>query len=118
MSPRRPQRKTRDEGPEQLILPPTPVPKRAAKISRPEEAAKIAVSRRVKPSAVPGHVKLILTLDIPGEPAERLSAQAIREGKILEAVVMEIEGEHLMPSGPRNEPVHSTTGRTAHVDVR
>jgi hypothetical protein len=34
-------------------------------------------------------VKLAFTLDMPRELAERLSARAIREGKNLEAVVIE-----------------------------
>jgi len=45
---------------------------------------------RAKPSMVPGHVKLTLTLEMPRALAERLSARAIREGKNLEAVVIEV----------------------------
>jgi hypothetical protein len=40
-----------------------------------------------------GHVKLTFTLDLPRELAERLSARAVREGKNLEAVVIEILDE-------------------------
>jgi hypothetical protein len=43
---------------------------------------------------VPGHVKLTFTLDMPRELAERLSGGAIREGRNIEAVVIEILGEH------------------------
>jgi hypothetical protein len=39
---------------------------------------------------VPDHVKLTFTLDLKRELAERLSAQAIREQKNLEAVVIEL----------------------------
>jgi hypothetical protein len=37
-------------------------------------------------------VKLTFTLDIPRELAERLSARAIREGRNLEAVVIDLLG--------------------------
>jgi hypothetical protein len=39
---------------------------------------------------VPGRVKMTFTLDIPRDLAERLSARAIRDGKNLEATVIEI----------------------------
>ena len=42
---------------------------------------------------VPGHVKLTLTLELPRELAERLSAEAIREGVNLEAVAVEMLGK-------------------------
>ena len=88
-----PRRRHRD-APEQLILPAPPAPKpRTAKLLTPEQAAKIAVARRAKPSVAPGHVKLTLTLDMPRDLVERLSARSIREGKNLEAVVIEILGE-------------------------
>ena len=50
----------------------------------------MAIRRRTKPSAVPGNVILTLTLDLKRELAERLSAQAIRQGVNLEAVVTEL----------------------------
>src|SRR5262249_18924767 len=82
------------DSPERLILQPPPAPKpRRATVLKPEEVAKIAVARRAKPSVTPGHVKLMLTLDIPRALAERLSARSTREGKNLEAVVIEILGE-------------------------
>jgi hypothetical protein len=30
----------------------------------PEQAARVAIARRAKPSAVPGHVKLVFALDL------------------------------------------------------
>src|SRR5262249_39065601 len=71
-----------------LTLPPSdtaPKRKRKSAALTPEQAAKAAIARRAKPSAVPGHVRLVLNLDIPRALAERLSARAIREGKNLEA---------------------------------
>jgi len=55
-----------------------------------EQAARAYIARRAKSSVVPGHVKLVLTLDIPRELAERLSERAIRAGVNLEAVVGEL----------------------------
>ena len=75
--------------PEQLILPTPPKPK-ARPRQTPEQIAKGSIARRAKPSVVPGDVKLVVTLDIPRELAERLSARAIREGVNLEAVVVEM----------------------------
>ena len=72
----------------QLGLPtPAPTRSRAAR-SDPDQVAKVAIARRTKPSTRPGHVKLTLTLDVPRELAERLSARAIREEKNLEGVVI------------------------------
>ena len=89
MSRRRPRRDS-EKGPEQLALPSSPsTPKASARVHTPPEvAAREYVKRRAKPSVVPGHVKLTFTLDMPRELAERLSAQAIREGVNLEAVVL------------------------------
>ena len=42
---------------------------------------------------VPGHVKLTFTLDVARELAEQLSAQAIREGIYMEAVILDIVGK-------------------------
>jgi len=82
------------EGSEQLTLPPTPAaPKAKARaIPAPEQAARVYIARRAKPSVVPGHVKLTMTLDMRRELAERLSARAIRDGVNLEAVVIELLG--------------------------
>jgi hypothetical protein len=99
MSRRRPDRNRDRAGAEQLILPPAPAPKARSRIMpAPEQAAKTYIARRAKPSVVPGHVKLTFTLDMSREAAERLSAHAIREGKNLEAVVIEILKER------QNEP--------------
>ena len=68
------------------------MPKRAPKIPRPEEAAEIAVSRWTKPLGRARAREADTTL-LPRELAERLSAQAIRERKNLEAVVIEILGQ-------------------------
>jgi hypothetical protein len=75
------------EGPEQL---PLVVPPKTRAGVEPEQAAKVAVARRAKPSALPDHVKLVLTLDLRRALAERLSAKAISEGKNLDGVVIEI----------------------------
>ena len=56
----------------------------------PAAVAKIAIQRRAKPSAVPGRVKLVFTLELRRALAERLSAKAIREGKNLEAIIIEL----------------------------
>ena len=56
----------------------------------PEQAAKLAIARRAKPGAPPGHVRLILTLELRLALAERLSAEAIRSGKNLEAIVIDM----------------------------
>ena len=86
MSRRRSSRAPRN-GPEQL---PLVAPARPRAALEPERAAKLAVARRAKPSSRPGHVRLILTLDLPRALAERLSAKAIRDGKNLEAIVSEM----------------------------
>ena len=77
MSRRRPQR---DE-PEQLILPPAPSPKPAkphATLTA-EQSAKAYITKRAKPSVVPGHVKLTLTLGLTRELAERLSELVLQQ---------------------------------------
>jgi len=56
----------------------------------PEQAAKIAIARRAKPGAPPGHVRLMLTLELRLALAEQLSAEAIRSGKNLEAIVIDM----------------------------
>jgi hypothetical protein len=81
-----PQGDTR-EGPEQLPLVASPKPRAGVE---PEQAAKVAVARRARPSALPDHVRLTLTLDVPRALAERLSARAIREARNLEAAVIAI----------------------------
>jgi hypothetical protein len=85
---RQPSRHERDM-PQQLPLV-TPVAKTRPRNVDPEAAAKIAIQRRAKPSAVPGHVRLVLTLELPRAFAETLSARSIREGRTFEAVLIEI----------------------------
>ena len=55
----------------------------------PEQAAKVAIARRAKPGAPPGCVRLFLSLELRQALAEQLSA-AIREGKNLEGVVIDL----------------------------
>src|SRR5262245_47381215 len=90
MSPRspRPRRNRREQEPAQLPLPAPPAKTRGP--LTPEQAAKVAVSRRAKASTVPGHVKLVLTLDMERSLAEKLSARAVREGQNLDGVVVAI----------------------------
>jgi hypothetical protein len=102
----RPRPRRKDGGPEQPILPPSSAPKaRPVAVPKPEQAAKNYIARRAKLSGVPGYVKLTFTLDMPRELAGRLSARAIREGKNLEAVVVELltesmPGKHPTRRGP------------------
>jgi hypothetical protein len=56
----------------------------------PEQAAKVAIARRAKPGAPPDHVRLVLTLELRRAVAEQLSARAIRSGKNLEAIVIDM----------------------------
>ena len=53
--------------------------KRLPGVLEPAAAARLAVARRAKPSTVPDHVRLVLTLELPRELAEKLSERAIRE---------------------------------------
>jgi hypothetical protein len=59
-------------------------------VAEPEQAAKLAVARRAKPSPVPDHVRLLLNLEIRRNLAEQLSLRAIREVKTIEAIVIEL----------------------------
>ncbi len=67
MSPPRSVRPLRDqrEGPEQLPLVASPKTRTGVE---PEQAAKVAIARRAKPSPLPDHVKLVLTLDLRLRP--------------------------------------------------
>jgi len=56
----------------------------------PEQAAKVAIARRAKPGAPPGYVRLFLSLELRQALAEQLSARAIREGKNLEGIVIDL----------------------------
>ena len=63
---------------EQLSLPtPSAVKSRQRIKPAPEQAAKVDIARRAKPSVVPGHVKLTFTLDVPREVAERRSVRVV-----------------------------------------
>ena len=54
----------------------------------PEEAAKLAIARRARPSPIPGYVRLLLTLELRRELAEKLSERAIREERNIEAIII------------------------------
>jgi hypothetical protein len=82
---RRPDR----SGIDQPELPLVAAPRRRSRsVLEPEQAAKLAVARRAKPSPVPDHVRLALTLELRRELAEKLSARAIREEQNIEAIVI------------------------------
>ena len=66
----------------------TTSPKRRTGLAKPEEAAKLAIARRAKPSPVPDHVRLLLTLELRRELAERLSLKAIKSERNIEAIVI------------------------------
>src|SRR5262249_40053639 len=82
---RRPDR----SGTEQPELPlAAPVKKHLSGVLEPAAAAKLAVARRAKPSAVPDHVRLVLTLELRRELAEKLSERAILEERNIEAIII------------------------------
>ena len=89
MSLKRP-RRSRRPNPRQPELPLAAPKPRSAGTLEPLEAAKRAVAHRAKPGAPPGHVRLVLALELRQALAEQLSARAIREGKNLEAVVIDL----------------------------
>jgi hypothetical protein len=62
--------------------------KRFSGVLEPAAAAKVAIARRAKPSSVPDHVRLVLTLELRRELAEKLSERAIREERNIEAIVI------------------------------
>ena len=63
-------------------------PKQRPRVLEPEVAARVSISRRAKPSAIPGHIKLLLTLELRRELAEKLSQQAIRLEQNIEAIII------------------------------
>ena len=67
-----------------------PPKSRSGRVLEPEQAAKLAIARRAKPGAPPGHVRLVLSLELRTALAERLSEKAIRSGKNLEAVMIDM----------------------------
>ena len=62
--------------------------KRLSTVLDPAAAARLAVARRAKPSAVPDHVRLVLTLELRRELAEKLSLRAIKSERNIEAIVI------------------------------
>jgi hypothetical protein len=76
--------------PDQPDLPLTAKPQRRGGAAEPEEAARLAIARRAKPGAPPDHVRLVLTLELRRALAEQLSTRAIRSGKNLEAVIIDM----------------------------
>ena|SRR5215471_13367071 len=67
---------------------PLAAPKKRPHVLEPEVAARIAISRRGKPSAIPGYIRLLLTLELRRELAERLSLKAIKSERNIEAIVI------------------------------
>jgi hypothetical protein len=88
--PRRPARAAQDTTQAPLDFTAPAPPRGRAPRADPDQIAKAAIARRTKPAATPGHVRLTLTLELPRELAERLSARAIREEKNLELLVLEL----------------------------
>jgi len=62
--------------------------KRLSTVLDPAAAAKPAIARRAKPSSVPDHVRLILTLELRRELAEKLSLKAIKSERNIEAIII------------------------------
>jgi len=62
--------------------------RRTAGVLAPEVAAKVAVARRAKHSPIPGYVRLLLTLEVRRELAEKLSLRAIKTEENIEAVMI------------------------------
>ena len=88
---RRRARSDRSGSSQQPELPLAAAPKSPSRrVLEPDEAAKLAIAHRAKPGAPPGHVRLVLTLEIRQALAEQLSAKAIRSGKNLEAIVIDM----------------------------
>ena len=76
---------------QQPELPLAAAPKsRSGSVLEPGQAAKLAIARRAKPGAPPDHVRLVLTLELRTDLAELLSEKAIRSGKNLEGVVIDM----------------------------
>jgi len=55
----------------------------------PEQIAKRLTARQPSPPGIPDRVELTLKLSLPRALVERLTAQAIREGRRLEQVIIE-----------------------------
>ena len=85
---RRRSARTSQQSPDQPGLSLTAKPKPRGTVPEPEEAAELAIARRAKPSPIPDHVRLILTLELRRELAERLSLKAIKSERNIEAIVI------------------------------
>ena len=59
-----------------------------SRVLEPAAAAQLAIARRAKPSSVPDHVRLVLTLELRRELAEKLSLKAIKSERNIEAIVI------------------------------
>src|SRR5215471_13600441 len=77
---------SRTEQPELPLA--VPLKKRLSSVLEPAVAAKLAVARRAKPSAVPDHVRLVLTLELRRELTEKLSLRAITSERNIEAIIL------------------------------
>jgi len=74
---------------DQRELPLTAAPKgRSYRVLAPEVAARLAVARRAKLSPVPGYLRLLLTLEVRRELAEKLSLRAIKTEENIEAIII------------------------------
>ena len=82
-------RRSPSRTPEQFSLPEPPSAKPKRVMPTPEQIAKGAIAKRGKPSAVPGNVKLTVTLDVKRALAERLTATAVRAGVNIEALMVD-----------------------------
>ena len=87
MSRRRSARPARSNDQPELPLAATPK-KRLSTVLDSAAAAKLAIARRAKPSAVPDHVRLVLTLELRRELAEKLSLKAIKSERNIEAIII------------------------------
>jgi hypothetical protein len=85
MSPRR----EPSPDPRQVPLPLAKAPARRT-APTPEQVAKALTDKRPSPPGQPTKVEISLRLALPRAVLERLSAQAIRQGRNIEAVVAEI----------------------------
>ena len=74
-------------GTEQPELP-LAAPKKRPHVLEPEVAARLAIARRTKPSSIPGYVRLLLTLELRRELAEKLSLRAIKSERNIEAIIL------------------------------
>ena len=61
---------------------------RPSGVLAPEVAARLAVARRAKLSPLPDHVRLLLTLELRRELAEKLSLRAIKTERNIEAIIL------------------------------